>query len=95
MDNTSTLLYITSMVALEDRAASMVRDIDPTNALLFARVRSRKFEVIVHTGEQLVQHHPVALNTMQFGRSNNFEHFCIIPGDDYVVIVIQNPNEAN
>ncbi|CAG7701406.1 unnamed protein product [Allacma fusca] len=64
MDNTSTVLFIANMMTLEERAASMVRDIEPSNALLFMRIRSRKFEIMASAE------------------------------DDYIVIVIQNPNES-
>ena len=51
LDNTATVVYIGAMQALEERAASLVRDVDPTNQVLCFRVQTKRFELMLKTGK--------------------------------------------
>lgn len=54
IDNTSTVLYVGGMMVLEDICTSMIRDVDPENQLLFMRVRTRRFELMMAKGEFII-----------------------------------------
>lgn len=54
MDNTSTVLYVGTAISLYERSQSMVRDIDPTNALRFMRIRTIKYELMVSVEEDYI-----------------------------------------
>jgi hypothetical protein len=51
LDNTATVIYTGAMAAIEERATSLIRDMDPTNELLSLRVQTRKFEVMLKTSK--------------------------------------------
>lgn len=51
MDNTTTVQYTGLISQLSKQARSVVRDLDPTNDLNFLRIRSKKHEIMVSTGE--------------------------------------------
>ncbi len=50
MDNTSTILFINGLKHLYNIGSSLVRDVEPTNNLLFMRIRTRKFELMLNVG---------------------------------------------
>lgn len=50
MDPGSTQQYIQGVLPLEGRCSSTVREVDPTNELEFLRIRSKRFEIMVKTG---------------------------------------------
>ena len=54
IDNTSTLLYTTGMMALQERCSSIIRNVDPTDELRFMRIRSKRYEVMATTGENYI-----------------------------------------
>ncbi|XP_065171335.1 dynein light chain roadblock-type 2-like [Atheta coriaria] len=47
MDNTVTVQYAGLIGSLAEKSRSVVRDLDPSNDLVFIRVRSRKHEIMV------------------------------------------------
>lgn len=50
MDNTSTTQYTGGMKNVHAVARSMIRDLDVTNDLLFLRIRTKKFEIMMTAG---------------------------------------------
>ncbi|CAG7833995.1 unnamed protein product [Allacma fusca] len=54
MDNTSTVLYVGTAIALFERSQSLVRDVDPSNALQFMRIRTAKYELMVSVEEEYI-----------------------------------------
>lgn len=54
LDNPSTVQYAGLIHQLVMKARSTVRDIDPQNDLTFLRVRSKKNEVMIAPGRQLL-----------------------------------------
>ncbi|XP_050429229.1 dynein light chain roadblock-type 2-like [Adelges cooleyi] len=64
LDNTTSVQYAGLIQQLADKARSVVRDLDPSNDLMFLRMRTKKHEIMV------------------------------APDKDFIMIVIQNPTEA-
>lgn len=50
MDNTNTVMYAEGVRSLAMMGNSMVRDIDPTNELLYIRIGTKKLEMMAHSG---------------------------------------------
>jgi len=51
LDNTATMVYIGAMASLEERASSLIRDLDPTNHLISFRVQISKQEMMLRIGQ--------------------------------------------
>ncbi|XP_050420895.1 dynein light chain roadblock-type 2-like isoform X2 [Adelges cooleyi] len=64
LDNATTIQYAGLIQQLIDKSKSVVRDLDPSNDLMFLRMRTKKHEIMVS------------------------------PDKDFIMIVIQNPTEA-
>ncbi|VVC45100.1 Dynein light chain roadblock-type 1/2,Roadblock/LAMTOR2 domain [Cinara cedri] len=64
LDNSTSVQYAGLIQQLADKARSVVRDLDPSNDLMFLRMRTKKHEIMV------------------------------APDKDFIMIVIQNPTEA-
>ncbi|GBP27710.1 Dynein light chain roadblock-type 2 [Eumeta japonica] len=54
LDNHISVQYAGLMSALVQKAKSVVRDLDPTNALTFLRIRSKKSEIIVAPDQDFI-----------------------------------------
>ena len=50
LDASLTQQYAALIKSLSDKARSTIRDIDPTNELVFLRVRTKKHEILVAPG---------------------------------------------
>ncbi len=59
LDNSATVQYAGLLHQLTMKARSTVRDIDPQNDLMFLRIRSKKHEIMVSTGESCLAYQPV------------------------------------
>ena len=51
LDSSLTQQYAALIKSLSDKARSAIRDIDPTNELVFFRMRTKKHEILVAPGE--------------------------------------------
>ena len=54
MDNTSTVQYAGLIHQLVMKARGTIRDIDPQNDLTFLRIRSKKNEIMIAPGKELL-----------------------------------------
>lgn len=54
MDNTSTNSIATNMSMLSSAARSACRDLDPSNDMLYLRMRTRKNEVVVASDDEFI-----------------------------------------
>jgi dynein light chain roadblock-type len=50
LDNSINQQYAALIKSLADKARSTIRDIDPTNELVFFRMRTKKHEILVAPG---------------------------------------------
>lgn len=50
LDTSLTQQYAALIKSLSDKARSAIRDIDPTNELVFFRMRTKKHEILVAPG---------------------------------------------
>lgn len=53
LDNTTTIAFINGMTALASAAQSACRDLDPSNEMMFLRVRSTKNEFLIGTDNEV------------------------------------------
>ena len=51
MDNATTVQYAGLLHSLAAKTKTTVRDLDPSNELVFLRIRTKKHEVMVAPGE--------------------------------------------
>ena len=51
MDNATTVHYANLLSSVASKARDCVRDLDPMNDLTFARIRTRKNEIILAPGK--------------------------------------------
>ncbi|XP_066138632.1 dynein light chain roadblock-type 2 [Euwallacea fornicatus] len=54
LDNTTTVQYAGLISSLADKARSVVRDLDPSNDLMFLRIRSKKHEIMVAPDKEFI-----------------------------------------
>lgn len=50
LDTAASQQYAALIKSLSDKARSTIRDIDPTNELVFFRIRTKKHEILVAPG---------------------------------------------
>jgi len=50
LDNSTSVQYAGLIQQLADKARSVVRDLDPSNDLMFLRMRTKKHEIMVAPG---------------------------------------------
>lgn len=53
LDNSTSVQYAGLIQQLADKARSVVRDLDPSNDLMFLRMRTKKHEIMVAPGKCL------------------------------------------
>lgn len=53
LDNSTSVQYAGLIQQLADKARSVVRDLDPSNDLMFLRMRTKKHEIMVAPGKLL------------------------------------------
>jgi dynein light chain roadblock-type len=51
LDNSTSVQYAGLIQQLADKARSVVRDLDPSNDLMFLRMRTKKHEIMVAPGK--------------------------------------------
>ncbi|XP_050532785.1 dynein light chain roadblock-type 2-like [Daktulosphaira vitifoliae] len=54
LDNTTSVQYAGLIQQLTDKARSVVRDLDPSNDLMFLRMRTKKHEIIVAPDKEFI-----------------------------------------
>ncbi|XP_017784071.1 PREDICTED: dynein light chain roadblock-type 2-like [Nicrophorus vespilloides] len=54
LDNTITVQYAGLISSLAEKSRSVVRDLDPSNDLLFIRIRSKKHEIMVAPDKEFI-----------------------------------------
>lgn len=54
IDNSTTMSLTSLIRTLSDKAKSCVRDLDPQNDLTFLRIRTKKQEILVAPGKNLI-----------------------------------------
>ena len=62
MDNATTVQYAGLLHSLAAKTKTTVRDLDPSNELMFLRIRTNKHEIMVAPGEN----QPLVLSHSQF-----------------------------
>lgn len=70
LDNSTTVQYAGLLHQLTSKARSVVRDIDPQNDLTFLRIRSKKHEIMVAPGIEIL--------TLKFINENLINSFIFI-----------------
>ena len=74
LDNSTTVQYISNFSKLVQLSKNLVRDIDPANDLSFLRVRSKKHEVLVSSGNVEEQYsHKINYNVQLYNAKKNMQ----------------------
>jgi len=77
LDTSLTQQYAALIKSLSDKARSVIRDIDPTNELVFFRMRTKKHEILVAPG----------ISKEKFLENNS--NFSFLLEKEYTMIVLQ------
>ncbi|XP_050420893.1 dynein light chain roadblock-type 2-like isoform X1 [Adelges cooleyi] len=87
LDNATTIQYAGLIQQLIDKSKSVVRDLDPSNDLMFLRMRTKKHEIMVSPGW-----FTTFLTSLSI--YHDLQQVFLIRHKDFIMIVIQNPTEA-
>ena len=72
MDNATTVQYAGLLHSLAAKTKTTVRDLEPSNELMFLRIRTNKHEIMVAPGEPLYQ---LITSFLPCLSENSFFHF--------------------